>query len=325
MAVILPALIPIYFVLLLGFTAGKGSIVKSAHVSGLTTVVMSYALPASLLAATAATPRASMLDQWRLLLTLVVVMMLIYPLWYLFERRVRHRSMSESALQSLTVALPNYAAAGLPIVTALLGPDHITPVAVAIAAGSLFPSPIALAQLELARPAPAANSAGGEKPEGKPRPGRATDGFVAVGRALLKPVVLAPAAGILISLIGWHLPTLATLALRQMGQVAGGLALFVTGLILSLQRFRLNVNVLLATIVVAVIQPLIALIVARGLGAAPDVLRISVLMAALPSGFFGILFGANAGLSSEDSGAIVIASTVAGAGTLALTIGWLYG
>jgi len=51
----------------------------------------------------------------------------------------------------------------------------------------------------------------------------------------------------------------------------------------------------------------------------------SVLMAALPSGFFGILFGANAGFSSEDAGAIVIASTVVGTGTLALTLGWLYG
>jgi malonate transporter len=325
MSVILPALIPIYFVLLLGYTAGKGAIVKSAHVGGLNTVVMSYALPASLLAATAATPRAAMLDQWRFLLTQVAAMMLIYPLWYLFERRVRHCSMSESALQSLTVALPNYAAAGLPIVTALLGPDHITPVAVAIAAGSLFPSPITLVQLQLAKAAPGANTAGGERPEAKPTPGGAPHGLVAVGRALLKPVVLAPAAGILISLVGWHLPTLVTLALRQMGQVAGGLALFVTGLILSMQRFRLNVNVLLATVVVTVIQPLIAFIVARGLGAAPDVLKISVLMAALPSGFFGILFGANAGLTSEDSGAIVIASTVAGAGTLALTIGWLYG
>jgi malonate transporter and related proteins len=211
-------------------------------------------------------------------------------------------------MQSLTVALPNYAAAGLPIVTALFGPDHIVPVAVAIAAGSLFPSPITLALFELA----------------KPHTGGAAHFAAAVGHAFLKPVVLAPAAGILISLAGWRLPTLATLALRQMGQVAGGLALFVTGLILSMQRFRLNGNVLLATVVVTVIQPLLAFAVARALGAAPDVLKMSVLMAALPSGFFGILFGANAGFSSEDSGAIVIASTVVGAGTLALAIGWLY-
>jgi hypothetical protein len=38
----------------------------------LNTVVMSFALPASLLAATAATPRAAMLGQWPLLVTLVV-------------------------------------------------------------------------------------------------------------------------------------------------------------------------------------------------------------------------------------------------------------
>lgn len=321
MSAILAALVPIYFVLLLGFTAGKSGAVKSTHVGGLNTVVMSYALPASLLAATAATPRAAMLDQWPLLVTLVVAMMLIYPLWYLFERHVLRRSVSESALQSLTVALPNYAAAGLPIATALLGPDHIVPVAVAIAAGSLFPSPVALAQLELAKAALTAD----EMSVGKPSAGGATHVVAAVGHAFLKPVVLAPAVGILLSLLSWRLPTLATLALRQMGQVAGGLALFVTGLILSMQRFRLNWNVVLATVVVTVIQPLLAFIVARALGAPADILKMSVLMAALPSGFFGILFGANAGFSSEDSGAIVIASTVMGAGTLALTIAWLYG
>ena len=324
MAVILPALVPIYFVLLLGFTAGKRGIVKSADVGGLNTVVMSFALPASLLAATAATPRAAMLGQWPLLVTLVVAMMLIYPLWYLLQRRALGRSVSESAMQSLTVALPNYAAARLPIVTALLGPDHIVPVAVAIAAGSLFPSPITLALFELAQGATAAKAAGG-RPADNPSAGSATHVVAAIGRAFLKPIVLAPAAGILISLAGWRLPTLATPALRQMGQVAGGLALFVTGLILSMQRFRLNGNVVLATVVVTVIQPLLAFVVARALGASPDVLKMSVLMAALPSGFFGILFGANAGFSSEDSGAIVIASTVAGAGTLALSIAWLYG
>jgi malonate transporter len=289
-AVILPALVPIYFVLLLGFTAGKRGIVKSADVGGLNTVVMSFALPASLLAATAATPRAAMLGQWPLLVTLVVAMMLIYPLWYLLQRRALRRSVSESALP-----------------------------------GSLFPSPITLALLELAQGAPAAKAAGGGRPAGKPSAGRATHVVAAIGRAFLKPIVLAPAAGILISLAGWRLPTLATPALRQMGQVAGGLALFVTGLILSMQRFRLNGNVVLATVVVTVIQPLLAFVVARALGASPDVLKMSVLMAALPSGFFGILFGANAGFSSEDSGAIVIASTVAGAGTLALSIAWLYG
>jgi malonate transporter len=48
-------------------------------------------------------------------------------------------------------------------------------------------------------------------------------------------------------------------------------------------------------------------------------------MAALPSGFFGILFGSSYGLVSEESGSMVIASTVTSMLTLALAIAWLYG
>ena len=124
MAVILPALVPIYFVLLLGFAAGRTRIVNNAHIGELNTVVMSFALPASLLAATAATPREAMLRQWHLLVILGGAMMLVYPMWYLIEHRARRQSIRETAAQSLTVALPNVAAAGLPIVTTLLGANH---------------------------------------------------------------------------------------------------------------------------------------------------------------------------------------------------------
>jgi malonate transporter len=313
-AVILPALVPIYFVLLLGFSAGKTRIVNNTHIGELNTVVMSYALPASLLAATAATSREAMLRQWHLLVIFGGAMMLVYPIWYLIERRARRQSVQESASQSLTVALPNVAAAGLPIVTTLLGVDHIVPVAVALAAGSLLPLPITLALFE--------SSEAGSGTRVESSVGKFARGM---GHAMLKPVVLAPVLGIIISLAGWHLPSIVTLSLRQIGQVAGGLALFATGLILSAQRFRLNWNVMLATVVVAIIQPLIALAIALILRASPANLKISVLMAALPSGFFSILLGANYGVASEDSGAIVIATTVVSAGTLAVIIGWLYG
>jgi malonate transporter and related proteins len=313
-AVILPALVPIYFVLLLGFTAGRMRIVDNAHIGELNTVVMSYALPASLMAATAATSREAMLRQWHLLVIFGGAMMLVYPMWYLLERRARRQSVRETAAQSLTVALPNVAGAGLPIVTALLGAGHIVPVAVAIAAGSLLPLPITMALFELSQ-------AGSGTRVGSPVAQFARG----MGHALFKPVVLAPAVGIIISLAGWHLPSIVTLSLRQIGQVAGGLALFATGLILSAQRFRLNWNVMLATVVVTIIQPLIALAIALTLRASPANLKISVLMAALPSGFFGILLGANFGIASEDSGAIVIATTVVSAGTLAVIIGRLYG
>jgi len=312
--IILMALLPIFFVLLLGYTAGKWRIVDNTHVGALNTVVMSYALPGSLFAATATTPRPAMLAQWSLFVILGSAMMLIYPLWYLLQKRLLRRSAGESAVQALTVSLPNYAAAGLPIAAALLGPGQIVPVAVAIAAGALLPSPVTLALLELAR---------ADGSDTKANVSTRIAG--AMGRALRKPIVIAPIIGAAFSLLEWHLPAVAAASLRQIGQAAGGLALFVTGLILSAQRFRLNANTLLAVATINIAKPLLALSIAHLLGATAEVTRIAVLMAALPAGFFGILFGKNYGISSEEAGSAVIASTVVSMLTLALVIVWLYG
>jgi malonate transporter len=314
MTIILMALAPIFFVLLLGYSAGKYRVVNNAHVGELTTVVMTYALPASLFAATAATPRLAMVTQWPVLVILGGAMMLLYPLWYLLERRVRKRSPSEAAVQTLTVSQPNYAAAGLPVVAALLGTEHIVIVAVALAVGSLLPSPVTLALLELA-----SAKGTGVKASALSRVARA------MGHALIKPIVLAPIIGTTLSLLSWSLPSIAVTSLRQIGTASGGLALFVTGLILSAQRFRLSWNVVSATVVSNVIRPLLALAIAHLLGTSSAITKISVTMAALPPGFFGILFGQSDGVTSEESGAIVIASTVASMLTLALFIAWLYG
>jgi malonate transporter len=311
MAVIMMALVPIFFVLLLGYFAGKCRIVDNAHVGELNTVVMSYAIPASLFVATAATPRRTMMMQWPVLVILGGAMMLVYPLWYLLQRRVLRRSSSEAALQALTVSFPNYAAAGLPVALALLGPDRLVPVAVAIAAGALLPTPVTLAlfELSLAKQSGSASSKVAR----------------AVGHALVRPIVLAPVVGTLFSLLSWSLPPIAVASLRQIGQAAGGLALFVTGLILSAQRFRLTWNVALATTITNIVQPLLAFAIADLLEAPAAIVKISVLMAALPSGFFGILFGSSYGLVSEESDSMVIASTVTSMLTLALAIAWLYG
>jgi malonate transporter len=308
--VILMALVPIFFVLLLGYFAGKYRVVNNAHVGELNTVVMTYAIPASLFVATAITPRQAMLAQWPVMVILGGAMMLLYPLWYLLQRRVLRASASEASLQALTVSLPNYAAAGLPVALALLGPGHVVPVAVAIAAGSLLPTPVTLALLEL--------SVVKQNGSAVIRIARA------VGHALIKPMVLGPVMGTLFSLMNWPLSPIAVASLRQIGQVAGGLALFVTGLILSAQRFRLSWNVALATIIANVVQPLLALAIALVLGVSAALMEISVLMAALPCGFFGILFGSSYGLDSEESGSTVIASTVVSTFTLAVAIAWLY-
>ena len=216
-------------------------------------------------------------------------------------------------MQALTVALPNYAGVGLPIASAILGPKETVSVAVALAAGSILVSPLTLMLLELS---------GGK---GK------TDADISaarVGRAMLhaltKPVVLAPALGILLSLSGLNLDSVAGASLDLIGQAAGGVALFLTGLILSAQSLRLDRQVVAATGTANMVRPLLVAAIVHVLPVPSEIAKVSILLAAVPSGFFGILFGVNYHLGSAEVGSMVIASTVFSILTLAITIGILF-
>jgi malonate transporter len=141
---------------------------------------------------------------------------------------------------------------------------------------------------------------------------------------LTKPVVLAPALGILLSLSGLNLGAVAGASLNLIGQTAGGVALFLTGLILSAQSFRLDRQVVAATGTANVVRPLLVAGLIHILPVHPEIAKVSILLAAGPSGFFGILFGVNYRLGSAEVGSMVIASTVFSILTLAITIGILF-
>jgi len=123
--------------------------IDNHHVGEINALVMDFALPASLFASTGSAPRGEMMAQGPLFAILGAVMLIIYLLWYLFERKALRRSRGEAALQALTVALPNYAGIGLPIASTVLGPTATVSVAVALAAGSILVSPFTLMLLEL--------------------------------------------------------------------------------------------------------------------------------------------------------------------------------
>jgi malonate transporter len=311
--VILMALAPIFFVMALGFVAGRMRAIDNHHVDELNALVMNFALPASLFVATASAPRSEMIRQGPLFAILGAVMLSLYLLWYLFQRQISRTSKAEASLQALTVAFPNLAGVGLPIVSAILGSTKTVPVAVALATGSILVSPLTLLLLEL--------SGSKEQTVGETSAVRVRR---ALRHALTKPVVLAPGLGILLSLSGFSLGSVAAASLMLIGQAAAGVALFLTGLILSAQSFRLDWKVVGATGTADVIRPLLAAAIVHVLPVPSEIARVSILLAAAPSGFFGILFAESYRVRSPEVGSMVIASTVFSIATLAITITILY-
>jgi len=310
--VLLNALVPIFAVMGLGYFAGWIRDVDSHHVAELNALVMDFALPASLFAATASTSGAVLSEQWPLLVVFTVSMLALYALSYWMQRHLFGLESGEAAVQALTIALPNYAAAGLPLIAAVLGPAGTIYVALSIATGSIVLSPLTLATLETNRA-----SAGGKDSAAL---------LQAIGRSLCKPIVLGPVLGIAFSLLGIPLPGALHRSFELIGESAGGVGLFLTGLILSAQRIELSTNMLSGTFLKNIVHPLLAAGLILMLPMDRDTARAVLLLCALPSGFFGILFGLRYGFESHVAGSTLIASSLASAATVAvalvLTAGW---
>lgn len=310
---IMLALAPIFFVLALGFAAGRLGIIDNVHVDGFNGLVMNFALPASLFAATASAPRSEMVAQAPLFAIFGGVMLVLFLVWYFGSTRIFGEGKANASLQALTIAFPNLAGVGLPIMAGTVGSAGAVPLAIALAAGSIIISPLSLIIVEMTA---------GKKAEVETTP--MTRILTAIRHSVTKPVVLAPALGILLSLCGLPTGSVVDACLRLIGQAAPGVALFLTGLILSSQAFRLNWRIVRATAMADIVRPLFAAAIVFALPIPPETAKIAVLLAAVPSGFFGILFAVNYRLDSSAAGSMVTASTVFSIVTMAVAIAVLF-
>jgi len=292
-AILLDALVPIFAVLALGYFAGWVRDIDNHHVAELNALVMDFALPAALFVATASTPRAMLETQWPLLLVLTATTLLLYGLAYWMQRRLFSLGSNAASIQALTIAQPNYGAAGLPLIAAVFDASHLIYVALTLAFTSIFVSPLVLAVLETSR-APRDKSAA------------SVVVFRAIVSSLLKPIVLSPIIGIMFSFLGLPLPDFVAHSFNLIGQAGGGIALFLTGLILSSQQVILNSNVIAGTFLKNVVHPFLAAGAVALLPISQDAARAAILLAALPSGFFGVLFGLRYDVKSADAGSTLM-------------------
>ncbi len=303
LSIIATALVPAFFVMGLGYFAGKEQIVDNKHVQSLNALLMTFALPFSLFIAMAETPARRLASGFSLGLVLTISMLILFAASVFINRSIFKRNVGETAVQALNTALPNYAAMGLPLLGAVVGPGSAMSVSISIATGTIVISPLTLIMLE-------SQTAGAGSVSPLRRIARA------FFHAVRKPVVIGPVAGVVLALTGHPLPALAVQTFDLLGKATAGIALFVTGLVLSARALNLNANVVLGVVLKNGIHPLLVtgLAVLFGLGA-PE-MREAILLAAIPSGFFGILFGLNYGVDFQDADSTLTISSLVGIVTL---------
>lgn len=300
--IIVHALAPIFVIMLLGFWAGKAGMVDNKDVSLLNIFVMDFALPAALFSATVQTSWPGIVAQWPLIVVLSGAMWITYAAIYFLATKVFKKSPQDAAVLTLTVALPNYAALGLPILGSVLGENGATSlsVAISIACGSVLLTPLCLLILEREK-ARAAGEDHGSTSAMLP---------VLMWRSVKKPIVVGPLVGVVLSAIGVTMPDLVLAAIKPLGLAATAAALFLTGVILSARKLKLNAVVGVGTVVKLLIQPFIAWGIVAALGLSGPVAITAILMIALSAGFFGVVFGNRFGVQSPDAEAVLLLSSV---------------
>lgn len=359
------ALLPVFLTLALGYFAGYRKLVDNRNVASLNVLLMQFALPLTLFVSIARTSQAVILANGMLALVLGLGMIVTYAVVFHLQRHVFKLSLGDAAVETLTIAFPNFASIGLPLLLPVFGPQAALPVAIAIATGSVTISPLTLALLELhkAREAQAnANAAGagagagviaagfvtatgasavtgsgavtgpGAAPGVRPgvAPGTASVPAPAVsaaqqflralGHSVSKPIFFGPMLGLVVALSGLHLPALGVVALGPLTSVTAGIGLFLTGLMLSAQPIRLESDVLLGTAIKNLLQPLLVYGLVRLFDIPVTIGAQAVLLTAIPSGFFGLVFGASAGLRPPVAGSTLVVSSLSAIVTLSLAI-----
>lgn len=300
--VILHALAPIFVIMLLGFWAGKAGMVDNKNVSLLNIFVMDFALPAALFSATVQTPWSGIVAQMPLIVVLTLAMWIAYAALYFIAVGVFKKSPQDAAVLTLTVALPNYAALGLPILGSVVGEGSATSlsVAVSIACGSVLMTPFCLLILEREK----ARAAGETQ--------RSTLAMLPVlmWRSVKKPIVWGPLLGVVLSAFGVKMPDLLLASIKPLGLSATAAALFLTGVILSARKLKINTMVISSTVTKLLIQPAIAWGIVLAFGLHGTVAVTAILMIALSAGFFGVVFGNRFGVQSPDAEAVLLLSSL---------------
>src|SRR5271168_4369302 len=198
------SLVPIFVGLLLGYAAGLCKIVDNKNVSGLVTFLMTFALPCSLFVTIARTPHQLLLGQAKAAIVLAIVYVAIYIPAYFVSRTLGKDNGANSAVSALTVAFPNSAAVGFPLLLAAYGPQASITVVIAIAMGAITVTPITLAMLENATSSDTTLT-------------HAAHIRMALWSAFKKPVFWAPMLGLVTAIVEFTMPAYLDKSLNILG------------------------------------------------------------------------------------------------------------
>lgn len=239
------AIAPIIFTLALGYFSGMRKQFDKSASQLFIEFVMTYALPLSLFGGLLSASRKVIIHDLPLFLWLGVGMIFIFIL-LIAVYCLLFKNLGLAVLRALSVACPSVPFMGTSVLAIIFGgTDSIILVAVCGLYLNLVQAPLSVLLLSLAK-IQKKDTFGAENSAGK-----------MLVNALKKPLVWAPIIGFALNLSGFHLEAKFLPLFSEVGQTAGGVALFSIGIMLYSQKFHLTLPVIINVLLKNIALPLV--------------------------------------------------------------------
>ncbi len=267
----LGVLLPVIFVVALGYWAGRTKRFDSDQVAGLNELVLNFAFPALLFVAIVRASRTTLFAEFHFVLAMIVTSLGLFIVVALLSVFVLRHTVGAAAIQSISVTYSNASFAGIPILTPLFGMSSLLRIATAALIFNIMLVPATVTMLEYYRQSAA----------GAAKPSVATLLRRSIVESFTRPYVWAPLLATILVLLGVRVPTEIENMLELIGSATAGVALFVAGLILAAYRITLTPEILGNVSVKMIAQPVLMALLVAGLAIAKPAGSEAILICAI--------------------------------------------
>jgi len=309
---ILNGLLPVAFVIGLGWLSARLGLLKHDHAGVLAVLVIRFALPFALFEGAVKTS-PDKLGNLDFALCLTFGLMGTYLIALGVGRFVFKHDLRTSTMQALVCAYPDMAYFGAPILAAMFGPLGFLAVLVGNLVTSIFMLPLTIVLTRVSDKQAAGHGW---------RDALAVLGHSLAG-AVVNPIVWLPVCGVILSLARVKLPEPVLNSVDMIAKAAGGTSLFALGLMLYGERFRINANVLANLGLKNFLQPALMLLGVVMFGLTGDLAKQVVITGAVPTATAAAMFALKNKTYTADATATILLSTILGIATEGILIALL--
>lgn len=299
---LLDTVFPVFAIILAGYLAARSGILGAASSEALNAFVYAVALPPLMFLAMAKVPLERIFN-WPFLAAYGAGVAIVFLLAVAVARQVFPNRMAALALHGYGATFSNSGYLGIPLFLAAFGSEGALPAAIVTVLQTALVTALVILLVEIDLKAEAG-------------PMRAlADASLSLAT---NPLVVAPAAGILVSAFGIPVPRPIETFFSILGDAAAPCALFALGLFLYGKPLKAGIGeVGWLTACKLILQPVVTWIVAVPiLGLEPFWANAAVILAALPTGATVFVVAQSYGIYVQRSSALILVSTVLSLATL---------